>query len=179
MLFSPVYIESHPRLDAGLAACCTSSIFFNPFRSNSFRTLTAHLNATVSSNSFAIKRFRTLCKIPGIGYPPSPLVTRHSPLFIHPLYFQPLPDSCCTMELRNPCVFRRFRPLSIAIGVYTPSQAECLATRNFSRTRDSDPVGEPGCHSPGFTGHESPVTVPLHSAPRPAHNIQPCQGDRS
>jgi hypothetical protein len=70
MLFSPVYTESHPRRDAGLAACCTSSIFSNPFRSYSFRTLASHLKATVSSNSFEIKPFRTLCKIPGIGYPP-------------------------------------------------------------------------------------------------------------
>jgi hypothetical protein len=40
-----------------------------PFASYSFRTLASHLKAAVSSNPFAINRFRTLCKIPGIGYP--------------------------------------------------------------------------------------------------------------
>jgi len=42
----------------------------NSFASYSFRTLAAHLKANVSSNPFEITRFRTLCKIPGIGYPP-------------------------------------------------------------------------------------------------------------
>jgi hypothetical protein len=46
---------------------CSSS---NSFAYYSFRTLASHLKATVSSNSFEINRFRTLCKIPGIGYPP-------------------------------------------------------------------------------------------------------------
>jgi hypothetical protein len=81
MLFSPVYIEAHPRRnaafasrmnlrDAAHAAPRTSSISSNSFASYSFRTLASHLKPTVSSNSFAIKSFRTLCKIPGIGYPP-------------------------------------------------------------------------------------------------------------
>jgi hypothetical protein len=80
MLSSPVYTKSHPgqiaafasRMslrDAAHAASCTSSVFSNSFLSYSFRTLASHFQATVSSNSLEIKRFRTLCKIPGIGYP--------------------------------------------------------------------------------------------------------------
>src|ERR1700674_290618 len=40
------------------------------FASYPFRTLASHFQTSVSSISFEIKRFRTLCKIPGIGYPP-------------------------------------------------------------------------------------------------------------
>jgi hypothetical protein len=97
MLFSPVYIESHPRRDAGLAACCTSSIFSNPFRSYSFRTLASLFRRSVSSNPFAFKCFRTLCKIPGIGYPP--LATRHSPLAT--FYPSPLLSVVSGLFLRN------------------------------------------------------------------------------
>jgi hypothetical protein len=140
MLFSPVYIEAHPHRSTlfvsriGLRGAALASrtnlrdaartaprISANSFTFHPFRTLASHLKAAASSNSFEINRFRTLCKTPGIGYPLSPFVTRHSPLFIHPLYFQSFPDSCHTMERRNPCVFRRFRTLSIAMGVYTPS----------------------------------------------------------
>jgi|ERR1700674_976615 len=51
------------------------SLFASPlprksFLSNPFRTLASHFQTTVSSNSFEFNRFRTLCKIPGIGYPP-------------------------------------------------------------------------------------------------------------
>jgi hypothetical protein len=70
MLFSPVYIESHPRRYAAHAASCSSSISSNSFTSYFFRTLASRLKATVFSNPYAITRFRTLCKIPGIGYPP-------------------------------------------------------------------------------------------------------------
>jgi hypothetical protein len=59
--------------DAAQATSCTRSFFSNSFASSSFRTLAAHLKAAVSSNPFAIKRFGTLCKIPGIGYPPPSL----------------------------------------------------------------------------------------------------------
>jgi hypothetical protein len=69
MLFSPVYSEAHPRRIVVHAASRTSSIFSNPFRSYSFRTLASHFQTGVSSDLFEIKRFRTLCKIPGIGYP--------------------------------------------------------------------------------------------------------------
>jgi hypothetical protein len=88
MLSSPVYTEAHPLrntafafrknlLDAVHAASRPSSVFSNPFRSHLFRTLAAHVKATASPNSFLprargrgeIKRFRTLRKIPGIGYP--------------------------------------------------------------------------------------------------------------
>jgi hypothetical protein len=161
MLFFPVYIEPHPRRDAGLAACCTSSIFSNPFRSYSFRTLASHLKATVSSNSFSIKRFRTLCKIPGIGYPLSPLVSRHSPLFIHPLYFQSFPDSCCTMERRNPCIFRRFQSLSIAMGVYTPLphlHQEPIPFSSIRKSVERRRVSTRLERLMPFTSHESPIT---------------------
>jgi hypothetical protein len=47
------------------------SLFFSSsFPSCPFRTLVSHLKTTVSFNPFEIMRFRTLCKIPGIGYPP-------------------------------------------------------------------------------------------------------------
>jgi hypothetical protein len=96
LLFSPVYIESHPRRNTAPAASCTSSISSNSFASYPFRTHASHLKATVSSNSFAINRFRTLCKIPGIGYPPpSIFLDRHSvrsPRFpaVHPFSLQSL-----------------------------------------------------------------------------------------
>jgi hypothetical protein len=65
-----VYTEAHPRRNAAHAASCTYSISSNSFISYSLRTLASHLETTVSSNPFAINCFRTLCKIPGIGYPP-------------------------------------------------------------------------------------------------------------
>src|ERR1700674_190131 len=52
----------HPRLFA-------APFSRKSFLSNLFRTLASHLKASVSPNSFEINRFRTLCKIPGIGYP--------------------------------------------------------------------------------------------------------------
>ena len=58
--------EPHPRPQRSTL----DSSFSKSFASYSFRTLASHLKATASSNSFAINRFRTLCKIPGIGYPP-------------------------------------------------------------------------------------------------------------
>ena len=81
MLFSPVYTEAQPLRNAAFASrknlrgavhavSRTSSVCFKSFCSYPFRTLASHLKATVSSNSLEIKRFRTLCKIPGIGYPP-------------------------------------------------------------------------------------------------------------
>jgi hypothetical protein len=63
--------EPQPRPQRSALDCSSS----NSFASYSFRTLASHLKATVSSNSFEIKHFRTLCKIPGIGYPP--LANRH------------------------------------------------------------------------------------------------------
>jgi hypothetical protein len=76
MLFSPVYTEAHPRRMAAHAASCFSS---NSFASYSLRTLASHFQTSVSSNLFEINRFRTLCKIPGIGYPPPSLfLDRHS-----------------------------------------------------------------------------------------------------
>jgi hypothetical protein len=66
----PRRVRFHSRQTAAHAASFTSSISFNSFTSFSFRTLASHLKADVSPNSLEIKRFRTLCKIPGIGYPP-------------------------------------------------------------------------------------------------------------
>jgi hypothetical protein len=127
MLSFVVYIEAHPRRDATLSASSTSINSPNSFASYSFRTLASHLKATVSSNSFGINRFRTLCKIPGIGHPPRQSPPFHDLLYllkaisvIQILYFQWLPDSCITMDARNPFSFNRFRTLSIAMGVYTP-----------------------------------------------------------
>jgi hypothetical protein len=57
--------EPQPRPQRSALYCSSA----NSFASYPFRTLASHLKATVSSNSFEIKRFRTLCKIPGIGYP--------------------------------------------------------------------------------------------------------------
>jgi hypothetical protein len=57
--------EPQPRPQRSTLGCSSS----NSLPSYYFRTLASHLKATVCSNSFAIKRFRTLCKIPGIGYP--------------------------------------------------------------------------------------------------------------
>jgi hypothetical protein len=94
MLFSPVYIEAHPRR---MAACAASGFSSNPFVFYPFRTLASLLKATVSVNSFKIKCFRTLCKIPGIGYPLSLTQSLlragpRSPLFpaIHPFSLQSL-----------------------------------------------------------------------------------------
>jgi hypothetical protein len=64
-----VYTEAHPRRRTADAASRTRSISSNSFCSYSFRTLASHLKTNASSNSFEIRRFRTLCKIPGIGYP--------------------------------------------------------------------------------------------------------------
>jgi hypothetical protein len=186
MLFSPVYIETHLRRIAVHAASRTSSISSNSIGFYCFRTLASHFQTSVSSNSSVIKRFRTLCKIPGIGYPL--LVTPHSPLFIHPLCFQRFPDSCCTMERRNPCVFRRLRTLSIAMGVYTPLPRAFFAKGPFHRAlivaasgagefrlpRTSRGPGwtnsslSPACPelvaAGGITSHQSPVTtfLPRH-----------------
>jgi len=76
--------------DSAPAASSTSLIFSNSFASYSLRTLALHFETSISSNSFAIKRFRTLCKIPGIGYSltlffrwhflPSPLFPPFPPL---------------------------------------------------------------------------------------------------
>ncbi len=96
MLASPVYTETHPPRSAKSASRMNlrdavpaaslpslrraskgarrgvpkggshSSI---PFTSFSLRTLASHFQTSVSSDLFEIKRFRTLCKIPGIGYP--------------------------------------------------------------------------------------------------------------
>ncbi len=43
----------------------------NSFPSTFFRTLASHFQTPCPSNSFAFNHFRTLCQIPGIGYPPS------------------------------------------------------------------------------------------------------------
>jgi hypothetical protein len=132
MLFSPVYTEAHPRQNAAHAASCISPVFSNSFlprakgrgafslpsyfRSNlslntfeisRFRTLASHLKATVFSNSFGFTQLRTLCKIPGIGYPPSSLfLDRHSipsPRFpaLHPISLQLLTkcSSCNSFAL--------------------------------------------------------------------------------
>jgi hypothetical protein len=52
------------------------------------------------------------------------LVTRHSPLFLYLFPFLSFPDSCCTMDARNPFAFYRFRTLSIAMGVVLVSLAK-------------------------------------------------------
>jgi hypothetical protein len=57
--------EPQPRPQPSILGCSSS----NSFASYPFRILASHLKATVPSNSFEIKPFRTLCKIPGIGYP--------------------------------------------------------------------------------------------------------------
>jgi hypothetical protein len=161
MLFSPVYIEAHPRRIAAHAAPCISS---NPFPSCSFRTLSSHFRATVSSNSFEIKRFRTLCKIPGIGYPFSPLVTHHSPLFMYPFSFQSLvvPSSPLSSHrtLCIPFISFSLRTLSFATGGYTPLPQFyfplLLAPEPLEVLPESfDPAGE----TPAF--HQSRVTVSL------------------
>jgi hypothetical protein len=70
MLLCVVIVRFHSRYTAAHAASSTSFISFISFTSHCFRTLASHFQTSVSSNSFEIKRFRTLCKIPGIGYPP-------------------------------------------------------------------------------------------------------------
>jgi hypothetical protein len=96
--------------DAAHAASCTSSFFSKSFRSYSFRTLASQFQTLSPSNSFAINRFRTLCKIPGIGYPPPSLFPdRHSipsPPFpaVHPVSLQSL-TKCPS---RNSFVFITF-----------------------------------------------------------------------
>jgi hypothetical protein len=95
MLSSPVYTKPHPRRDAVHAASQSFPVSSKSFRSYPFRTLASHFQTGVSSNLFEINRLRTLCKIPGIGYPPPSLfLGRHSirsPLFpaIHPFSLQP------------------------------------------------------------------------------------------
>ena len=73
-----MYTESHPHRNVAHAACSTFLFFSNSFTSYSFHTLASHLKASVSSNPFEIKRFRTLCKMPGIGYPPLSLSSPRS-----------------------------------------------------------------------------------------------------
>jgi hypothetical protein len=126
MLFCPVYIESHPcrnaaftsrmnlrdttfvsRMDLRNVARAVPRISSNSFTSYLFRTLALHLKTTVSSNPLGIKRFRTLCKIPGIGYPLSPLATRHSPLATR--HFSSIPF-----------IFSRFRTLVAQWSAATP-----------------------------------------------------------
>jgi hypothetical protein len=150
MLFSPVYIESHPRPTAVLSASCISP---NSFASYSFRTLAPHLNATVSSNPFVIKCLRTLCKIPGIGYPFTQSALGEGPLphqshpVIQPLCLQTLTDSFARWAHNNHFVINSFRTLSIAMGVYTPSparhsrQAEAILCRTCTEGQ-SDGLGE-------------------------------------
>jgi hypothetical protein len=142
MLFSPVYTEAHTRRIAIHASSCSPSNFTNPFRSRPFRTLAPHFQAAVSFNSFEIKRFRTLCKIPGIGYPltlsdwrvftfsPSPIPPQSLPV-IQPFRFQFLTDSLTQWGPPNPFPFNRLRTLFIAMGVYTP-HTECLPTRSLA-----------------------------------------------
>ena len=84
------YPSAHPRRNAAHAASCTPSISSNFFTSFCFRTLASHFQTSVSSNSVAIKRFCTLYKIPGIGYPPRSifldrplLIFFYFPLFHH------------------------------------------------------------------------------------------------
>jgi hypothetical protein len=117
MLFSPVYTEPHPRRMAAHAASCASSVFSNPFHSYSLRTLASHFQTSVPSNSFAINRFRTLCKIPGIGYPPPsiflnspsiPSISRRASRFSSTAYKMLLPQLLC------------FGNDPFSWGVYTP-----------------------------------------------------------
>jgi hypothetical protein len=77
----------------------------NSFTSYSFRTLASHLKAAVSSNSFAIKRFRTLCKIPGIGYPFTQSAFCEGPLSL-PFFFSTLPLSDLFSFPLLPCALR-------------------------------------------------------------------------
>jgi hypothetical protein len=60
----------NPSLHPSLFA---SSFSRKSFPSIFFRTLCSHFQTSCTSNSFAINHFRTLCKIPGIGYPPPSL----------------------------------------------------------------------------------------------------------
>src|SRR6266852_2452815 len=101
---------------------CSSS---NSFASYSFGTLASHLKANLSSNSFAIKRFRTLCKIPGIGYPFTQSVLREGPVVYQERSPRkatpPLPDLLNFPLL--PCVlrapgFRFFLPRDGARGAH-------------------------------------------------------------
>ena len=119
-----MYTEAHPRPNAARAASSFSS---NSFTSYLFRTLASHLKATVSSNPCEIKRFRTLRKIPGIGYPLSPIATDLRPPLPPQSHYRHSTPLCsttsglfCAMDARNPFLFNRFWTLSIAMGVYTP-----------------------------------------------------------
>jgi hypothetical protein len=79
MLSCLVTVRFQSRQTVANAACFTTSISFNSFTSFSFCTLAPHFQTSVSSNPCKIKRFRTLCKTPGIGYPPPPIFPdRHS-----------------------------------------------------------------------------------------------------
>jgi hypothetical protein len=92
----PRRVRFQSRHTAAHAACFTTSISFNSFTSFSFRTLAPHFQTSVFSNPCKIKRFRTLCKIPGIGYPPPSLFldrrSIRSALFpaVHPISLQSL-----------------------------------------------------------------------------------------
>jgi hypothetical protein len=181
MLFSPVYTEAHPRRDADQAASCISS---NSFASYSFRTLASHLKATVSSNSLEIKRFRTLCKIPGIGYPftqsgscEGPVVTRLSPLaafhpsplfsvvsglLLHngapqPLYFQMLPAS---FHCNGGVYPVRSSSSSTCLFLLFPESTQILEFRPSWGAR----ISFPRFHGSRVTNHESRslCTLPLN-----------------
>jgi hypothetical protein len=76
----PRRVRFHPGQTVANAASCASSVFSNSFRSHSFRTLASHFQTSVSSISFEINRFRTFCKIPGIGYPFTQSVLREGPV---------------------------------------------------------------------------------------------------
>jgi hypothetical protein len=111
MLSFVVIVRFHPRQTVANAASCTSSVFSNSFHSHSFRTLASHFQTSVSSISFEINRFRTFCKIPGIGYPPlAPHRGRCYPVALQRKRFYPL-FLCVVTD-----------PFSNNRGVYPPSK---------------------------------------------------------
>jgi hypothetical protein len=149
---------------------------YNSFPSYCFRTLASHFQTSVSSNSFEINRFRTLCKIPGIGYP-LPCYLHRMPLFSSLLCFHSLTNSFS----RNP--FRLILLSKLAYGVGSslisiaiqgaflpqPSPLFFHSRAAHKRTRRGGriflpPVGEALFHQSRVTSHESRFysPVPLH-----------------
>jgi len=202
LLSSAVYTEAHPRRstvfvsriglrDAAHAARSTVLFFSNSFRSYSFRTLASHLKANVSSNSLEINRFRTLCEITGIGYPPL-AYAEHSPrraslhfsyMFAFSLNADPSFNSFIfngfRTLLRNgapqpPCFQTLPDSFHCNGGVYPPrisSLSACLLSSSPKITHMLEI--RPSQMSPlsSFTGRESPVRpglvgVPTHARQR-------------
>jgi hypothetical protein len=166
MLSSSVYRESHPRRSAAFAsrmhlrdvarpASCTSSISYNSFTSFSFRKLSSHFQTLCSSIPFAFNHFRTLCQIPGIGYPP--------PSILFPTLLPRVRSVSAEIAL-----FCALTPLVVTLAHFMGGGG--VSPNRIFPFHNVDPAGQTlafhgsraADHESRITGHDSSASLPRH-----------------